>query len=383
MRRLLLLVVAIIVYGSLYPWHFEFAGRPDAVTVLLHSWPTAWDRFLLRDVVINVLLYVPVGVVACLAWLPRWPRAAAFAATAFGSALSLSMELIQNYVPGRVTSLSDVTTNTLGAAAGACLALGFAAEVVPLLRGRARRASRGAALLLACWGGYQLYPFFPILTSTRLRQAVHNLLAARTLSPAATWAAAAEWFAAGLALEAIFGRVRGFWLGVTMMALGLRIFMPSRSLGLDEVAGAALALLLWEMVPAKRRLAAGVLMALSAILAAELAPFHFAAHAAPFYWTPLAATFENERWGATVIVLQKAFFYGAAIWLLVRSGVRYLVAGGALAAALFLLEMVQRYLPGRTPEITDALIAVAMTAALWAVRERREHGQDRVIAHDV
>jgi VanZ family protein len=322
-------------------------------------------------------------VVACLAWLPRWPRAAAFAATAFGCALSLAMELTQNYVPGRVTSLSDLTTNTLGAAAGAWLALGFASEVVPLVRGHARHSSRSAALLLACWGGYQLYPFFPILTSTRLRQAVHNLLAARTLSPSATWAAAAEWFAAGLALEAIFGRVRGFWLGVTTMALGLRIFMPSRSLALDEVAGAALALLLWEMVPAKRRLAAGVLMALSAILAAELAPFHFAAHAAPFYWTPLAATFENERWGATVIVLQKAFFYGAAIWLLVRSGVRYLVAGGALAAALFLLEMVQRYLPGRTPEITDALIAVAMTAALWAVRERREHGQERVIAHDV
>jgi VanZ family protein len=383
MRRLLLLVVAIIVYGSLYPWHFEFAGRPGALTVLLHSWPTAWDRFLLRDIVINVLLYVPVGAVACLAWLPRWPRAAAFAATAFGCALSLAMELTQNYVPGRVTSLSDLTTNTLGAAAGAWLALGFASEVVPLVRGHARHSSRSAALLLACWGGYQLYPFFPILTSTRLRQAVHNLLAARTLSPSATWAAAAEWFAAGLALEAIFGRVRGFWLGVTTMALGLRIFMPSRSLALDEVAGAALALLLWEMVPAKRRLAAGVLMALSAILAAELAPFHFTAHAAPFYWTPLAATFENERWGATVILLNKAFFYGAAIWLLVRSGVRYLVAGGTLAAALLLLEMVQRYLPGRTPEITDALIAVAMTAALWAVGEPRKRGQERVIAHDV
>jgi VanZ family protein len=383
MRRLLLLVVAIIVYGSLYPWHFEFAGRPDAVTVLLHSWPTAWDRFLLRDVVINVLLYVPLGAVACLAWLPRWPRAAAFAATGFGCALSLSMELTQNYIPGRVTSLSDLTTNTLGTAAGACLALAFASEVVPLVRGRARRASRGAVLLLACWGGYQLYPFFPILTSTRLRQAVHSLLATRMLSPAETWAAAAEWFAAGLALEAVFGRVRGFWLGATMMALGLRIFIPSRSLELDELAGAALSLLLWELVPARRRLAAGVLMALSAILAAELAPFHFTAHAAPFYWTPLAATFENERWGATVILLRKAFFYGAAVWLLVRSGVRYLVAGGALAVALFLLELVQRYLPGRTPEITDALIAVAMTAALWAIGEGRERGQERAITDDV
>jgi hypothetical protein len=177
--------------------------------------------------------------------------------------------------------------------------------------------------------------------------------------------------------------VRGFWLGATMMALGLRIFIPSRSLELDELAGAALSLLLWELVPARRRLAAGVLMALSAILAAELAPFHFTAHAAPFYWTPLAATFENERWGATVILLRKAFFYGAAVWLLVRSGVRYLVAGGALAVALFLLELVQRYLPGRTPEITDALIAVAMTAALWAIGEGRERGQERAITDDV
>jgi len=75
MRRLLLLVVAIIVYGSLYPWQFTFAGRPEPVSVLLHSWPHAWDRFVTRDVAINVLLYMPLGAVACLAWLRRFPRA--------------------------------------------------------------------------------------------------------------------------------------------------------------------------------------------------------------------------------------------------------------------------------------------------------------------
>ncbi|MGO9228289.1 MAG: VanZ family protein [Bryobacteraceae bacterium] len=371
MRRLLLLVVAIVVYGSLYPWHFVFAGRPEPVPVLLHSWPTVWDRFVLRDVVINVLLYVPVGAVACLAWRPRWPRAAALAATVFAFTLSLSMELLQNYVPSRVTSLSDLATNTLGAALGACLALAFASEIDPLLRSHARRAAPGAVLLLACWGGYQLYPFFPILSSTRLRMAVHELLVTQSFSPVSAWAATAEWFAAALALEAIFGRLRGFWLGAAMLALGLRIFMPSRSLALDEVAGAALALLAWEIVPAQRRLTIGIWMALSAILLAELAPFHFTAHAAPFYWTPLGATFENERWGAVVILLRKAFLYGAAIWLLVRSRVRYPVAGGALSLSLFALEMVQRYLPGRTPEITDSLIAVVMTAALWAIGSRR------------
>jgi VanZ family protein len=371
MRRLLLLVVAIVVYGSLYPWHFVFTGRPEPISLLLHSWPTVWDRFLLRDVVINVLLYVPVGAAAYLAWRPRWPRAAVVAAIALGFTLSLTMELLQNYVPSRVTSLSDLATNTLGTAVGACLALAFASEIDPLLRSHAQRASPGAALLMICWGGYQLYPFFPIFSSTRLRMAVHELIVTQSFSPVSAWAAAAEWFAAALALEAIFGRLRGFWLGAAMLALGLRIFIPSRSLALDEVAGAVLALLAWEIVPAKRRLTIGVWMALSAILLAELAPFHFTAHAAPFYWTPLGATFENERWGAVVILMRKTFFYGAAIWLLVRSGVRFPVAGGALAVALFMLEMVQRYLPGRTPEITDSLIALVMTAALWAIGDRR------------
>jgi VanZ family protein len=371
MRRLLLLVVAIIVYGSLYPWQFAFAGRPEPLTVLLHSWPAVWDRFVMRDLVLNVLLYMPVGAVACLAWLPRFPRAAAAAATAFSFALSLSMELLQNYVPGRVTSLSDLTTNTLGAAAGACLAVAFAPEIMPPLRSQARRASPGAMFLLACWGSYQLYPFFPIFSSTHLRQALHALIVARSLSPVAVWAAAAEWFAAALAMEAICGRWRTSWLAGAMLVSALRIFMPPRSLALDEVAGAALALLAWEILPSRRRLGAGVWMALSAILLVELAPFHFTRQVAPFSWIPFGASFENERWAALVILLRKTFLYGAAIWLLVRSGYGYLVAGGALAVALFILETVQRYLPGRTPEITDPLIALVMTTALWAVGDRR------------
>jgi len=371
MRRVLLLVVAITVYGSLYPWHFTFAGRPEPWAVLLHSWPSEWNRFVLRDVVINVLLYVPLGAVACLVWLPRLRAAAAAAATAFGFALSLSMELLQNYVPGRTTSLSDLATNTIGAAAGSCLALALAPEIVPSLRAHAQRASAGAAWLLACWGAYQLYPFFPVVGSTHLRQAVHALIVTHSFSPVQAWEAAAEWFAAGLALEAVVGRSRTPWLAGAMLVLGLRIFMPSRSLALEEVAGAALALLAWEILPSKRRIGIGVWMALSAIVLAELAPFHFTRHAAPFSWIPLAASFEYDRWAALLTLLRKSFLYGAAVWLLARSGIRYPVAGGALAAGLLVLEMVQRYLPGRTPEITDSFIALVMAAVLWALSDRR------------
>ena len=196
-------------------------------------------------------------------------------------------------------------------------------------------------------------------------------------SPVGAWAAAAEWFAAALALEAVLGRLRGTWLAAAMLALGLRIFLPSRAVTLDEIAGAALALLAWEILPPRHRLRIAVWMALSAILLAELAPFHFTAHAARFCWMPLGATFENERWAAVAILLRKAFFYGSAVWLLVRSGVRFPVAGGALAVALFVLELVQCHLPGRTPEITDALIALVMMAALWAIGSRRGPGSTR------
>ena len=378
MRRLLLLVVAVIVYASLYPWHFVFAGRPEPFSLLLHSWPAVWNRFTLRDVVVNVVVYVPLGAAACLAWLPRMPRVAAAAAVASGFALSLSMELLQDYVPGRVTSLSDLTTNTLGAAAGASLALAFAPRLLPCLHARSRLASRGGVLLLAFWATDQLYPFFPIFSSAHLRQAVHDLILTRSLSPVAVWAAAAEWFAAALALEAILGRLGGAWFPGALLAMALRIFMPSRVLSLDEVAGAVLAVVIWEIPPSKRRLALGLVLSLSAIFLAELAPFHFAPHPAPFSWIPLGATFENERWGALVILSRKAFFYGSAIWLMVRAGVRYPLAGAALAVELFLLEMVQRYLPGRTPEITDALIAIVMTAALWALDGRHPRGSDKI-----
>ena len=61
--RVLLIVIALIVYGSLYPWDFHSAQlAANPLWVLIHSWPTAIDRFLFRDIAVNLLLYMPVGV---------------------------------------------------------------------------------------------------------------------------------------------------------------------------------------------------------------------------------------------------------------------------------------------------------------------------------
>jgi VanZ family protein len=41
-----------------------------------------------------------------------------------------------------------------------------------------------------------------------------------------------------------------------------------------------------------------------------------------------------------------------------------------VAGSLAVLEAIQRYLPGRTPEITDSVVALLMAGVLWRLSSR-------------
>jgi VanZ family protein len=368
-RRFLLLIVAIIAYGSLYPWNFEFtsaAGNP--IRILLHAWPGEWDRYVLRDIILNVIIYVPLGLVAALVFRRRRSRAfAAMAAIAFAFLLSLSMELLQVYVPGRDSSLLDVLTNTLGAAAGAGFAVYFEDSLRRLLERRPSQFRAAATLLLLIWAVSELYPLFPEIGRSHLRQELTLLFRFRGLSIVETWANAAEWFAAGLALDALFARMRTFGLAVAMLCVPAQLVITGRSLTLAEIAGALLALALWLFVPRDSRAPCCAWMLATAILLRQLQPFYFLAVPQPFSFIPFAATLESSREAATVIITRKAFDYGALIWALRCTGAPFVRAGLAVAAALGVTEAIQTYLPGRSPEITDPLLALLMMVVMRAM----------------
>jgi len=363
---MLLLAAALIVYGSLYPWHFDFNRDVHPLELLLFSWPPVWNRFLLRDVALNVFIYAPIGGLAFLVFAQRHSRAFAWAAAAaFGLLLSLSMELLQAYVPSRDTSLSDVLSNTAGSIAGAAAALLFGPALERAMRRRARRPIASGAILLALWICAQLYPFFPLFGRTRFRGALAALFAPASFSAAETWAAAAEWFAVALVLEALLGRLKARWLLAVMLCLPLRCFVITRSLRIEEVWGALAAVVLWLVLRDSARLTAGVWLMASAILVAELAPFHFSSHAAGFSWVPFAASIKSGRDSSLIVFCRKLFDYGVMLWLARRAGVSYAAGAGVLAAVLAALEFLQRYLPGRTPDITDSVLAVLMAIVLW------------------
>ena len=373
MYRLLLLVIAVIVYGSLYPWHFDFqVSGANPLWVLLHAWTPEFDLYAVRDAAINLALYFPLGMAAFLAAARRHGRLVAFeAALLIALGLSASMEMLQIYDPGRECDLFDVLCNVSGAAAGAVAALVFRPELERLARHKPGRYGLAALLLAACWAGYQLYPFFPTPTRTKLRTSLALLAGSSSLSGVEVWANAAEWLAVALAMQAFFGRMRLRWLLAAMFFLPVRLFVEERWLTLSEALGAALALLFWSLLPERKRLPAGASLLASAIVLRELIPFRFAPTPHPFSWIPFAAIFHSNRLPAIVALLRKAFDYGALVWLFRTQGISYARAALAVAGSLAVLEAIQRYLPGRTPGVNDSVLALLMALLLWGLSDFR------------
>jgi hypothetical protein len=81
------------------------------------------DWMYVDDVSENIAGFVPLGLVVCvyLAGAQSWWRAVLYTILAAG-ALSFSIEVLQFYIPQRSSDMTDIVTNTLGAALGAVLA---------------------------------------------------------------------------------------------------------------------------------------------------------------------------------------------------------------------------------------------------------------------
>ncbi|MCJ0765378.1 VanZ family protein [Variovorax terrae] len=159
-----LVYVALVVYASLYPfsdWRNQGIVPWAFLTAPL---PKYWTGF---DVAINVAGYGPLGFLLALSALrggSRWRSAwAVTLATLAAALLSLSMEMLQSYLPTRVASNVDFGLNTLGAWLGAATA--WSLEKLGAIDHWSRFRERwfvadahGALVLLALWPVALLFP---------------------------------------------------------------------------------------------------------------------------------------------------------------------------------------------------------------------------------
>ena len=116
------LYAGLIVYASLYPfvgWHQPGVGPLDFLRL---GWPQWWTRF---DLFSNLFGYLPLGLLLFVALIRGGglPGRSAAIACAGSALLALVLEVLQNYLPGRVSSNVDLAMNALGAALGVGLGL--------------------------------------------------------------------------------------------------------------------------------------------------------------------------------------------------------------------------------------------------------------------
>ncbi|MFN7996005.1 MAG: VanZ family protein [Bryobacteraceae bacterium] len=368
MGRILVIVVALIVYGSLYPWRFESRHYVQGpLWMLLHSWPRGLNRYVIWDGAVNLVLYFPFGLFALLTAGKRLSNFARVCAVCLMALLlSASIEMVQLYDAARECSLLDVTSNFAGAAVGALVGLLYERSFLRAgLGGKADSVLRPSQslLLLLCWLGYQTFPLFPSFGRTHLLHQLSALGPLPAISLVQTLLVFAEWLAVGCLLDEVLHHGAGKALGFLLLVPFGHLIIAARSLTWAEAAGTLAAGAAWFLLPrASVRKVAPFVLAV-ALLAGELAPFHIGQTAA-FNWIPFRGLIQSSWEKGLVVLFRKAFWYGAFVWLWSKRGNGIARSAAWTAFALIVLEAVQTRLPGRVPEITDAMLCILMAVLL-------------------
>jgi len=152
----------LILYASWYPFAGWRANNLSALPDVIRAWPRYWTTF---DVGTNIVGYIPFGTLIVFSLYPRVNRwRAVLVAIVFASTVSATAELVQYFIPSRVTSLLDFLTNAGGATIGAVVG----AMLTPLIieKGRLQllrkqwtfQESSREIVILGLWPMAQLYP---------------------------------------------------------------------------------------------------------------------------------------------------------------------------------------------------------------------------------
>jgi hypothetical protein len=177
------------------------------------------------------------------------------------------------------------------------------------------------------------------------------------------------WLTANYLIADIGGMRRsGLFIPIFVATMFLaKILIVNQILTLSEVVGACFAYIIWISVLRPTGAPAWVAAAAlcSAIIVLRLEPFNFQLSATPFGWLPFRSYLSGSLDINIQSFFEKTFLYGSLLWLGAKMGLRHWKATALVSCLLFATSIAESYLPGRSAEITDAVMA-AMIGIIFA-----------------
>ncbi|HSW08360.1 VanZ family protein [Aquabacterium sp.] len=368
-RTVTALAGLLILYGSLYPFEFA-AARPGALLQLL----TQWRLFTgLGDVLGNVALFIPFAASYTAELRPRhglWHSAVRVLVV--GGVLALLAQLGQLLVPQRDAQMGDVVWNLTGCALG--IALGDAVRAAMRSPSLQRGRWEAVLLLVMCLVAEWL-PLVPSLDWGLLKAHGKQVLGG-TLWPLPFQAAAPHIAIAllmGHALETGPGKARSLpvYLALLLGVAAGKLLIVGTVLSPAALAGLALGGLGWLMLrQAQQAVRAQVLSAILLALysLAALSPWTLRDSPGSMTWLPLAALLEGSMLSNSQALMTSLVIFAGILKPLADSGSSLRGMSLALAIWVFMLEQAQRFIEGRSADITEPLLVLAVGFALLAHR---------------
>jgi VanZ family protein len=370
-RLLLLGYLVFLVYASLYPIGSFRLPEESPFTLFLRM-----ERIARADALTNLLVYLPLGFFLAL----RWPELGSFRAALIGCSLSLAIEYLQAFLPGRFPSLLDWGLNSAGTILGAEIAARLPhisrLDSVAILAPGPR--TRLGLIAVGTWVAAQLFPFVPSGDVDYLREGLRPLWRVLRGQASFSFAEASVYALAALSLASILGEClrpnRRSRLLVPFLFIGVllaKVPIITRQLSLEAILGVLFGLAIaWRLSQSRPEGRVPFVAALGAFVVEELrSDSNGSGPSLAFNWIPLRNHLANELVGAADMLAAAWPFLALAFMVSGWRGFtpRRAALGGGGVVFLFVmaLEWIQRFLPGRSPDVTDALIALGTWLLAW------------------
>lgn len=365
MKPILAIFAALATYGSIYPFSFE----PDAadwsdLLSFLGNWSLETTR---GNFIANILLFAPIGFAGFFAHNEAHRQRLALGLTiSLATTLAFALQVVQLWIPGRNPVIGDAIINLIGLIVGV-----FSASLLSRLGVAGSSKKQNNVLIIPVvlallWVTYRWFPLVPTLDLQNIKNSLKPLLLEPHIKPTQVLLNTATWTAwifmllrcgiAGLGMHKI--------AGLAVIVFAMQPLFIGNTININNMLGFGLALLCIKVLRHPKSAMGVSAVLLLSLLAAGLQPYQLEPWSNRFEWLPFRGFLSGSIETNALSFIYKCFLYGSTLYALRLTGLKWLTGSLYLATSLFLIELAQIHLPGRSAEITDPILALLIAFTL-------------------